>query len=86
MIKISKYLNYLHNPYIISIVGGLLITYYAYVDKITNSNKMVENYKMYINHFKLFFVSSLIISLLLPYYHIPKRIFKEKILIDDHPF
>jgi len=35
---------------------------------------------------RIFIVSSLIFAILLPYYHIPKRIFKENIIPGPAPF
>jgi hypothetical protein len=75
-------LDFLKNPIILALIGGLLVSLYTYVD----SRMISKNEKTKGEYCRVFIVSSLIFAILLPYYHIPKRIFKENIIPGPAPF
>ncbi len=74
--------NIIKNPFMLSILGGILISLYSYIDNkfFTKHDKNVYDYT------RIFVISSIVIGILLPYYHIPKRIFKEVISTGPAPF
>jgi hypothetical protein len=74
--------NILKNPIVLALVGGLLVTLYLYVD-----NCLIEKKeKSKLGYCRLLILSSALFAVLLPYYHVPKRIFKEDIVPGPAPF
>ena len=74
--------DFLKNPIILAIIGGLLVSLYTYIDSCMISKEQRKKAE----YFRIFIVSSIIFAILLPYYHIPKRIFKENIIPGPAPF
>jgi hypothetical protein len=74
--------NILKNPIVLAIIGGLLVTLYLYVDTTLIDKKE----KSKIGYLRVFAVTSALFAVLLPYYHVPKRIFKEDIIPGPAPF
>ena len=75
-------LDFLKNPIILAIIGGLLVSLYTYID----SRIISKEQRKKAEYLRIFVVSSIIFAILLPYYHIPKRIFKENIIPGPAPF
>jgi len=74
--------NILKNPIVLAIICGLLVTLYLYVDTTLIDKKE----KSKIGYLRVFAVASALFAVLLPYYHVPKRIFKEDIVPGPAPF
>ena len=74
--------NILKNPIVLAIIGGLLVTLYLYVDTTLIEKKEKSKF----GYARVLFISSGLFAILLPYYHIPKRIFKEEIVPGPAPF
>ena len=74
--------NILKNPIVLAIIGGLLVTLYRYVDTTLIDKKE----KSKVGYARVFIVASGLFAVLLPYYHVPKRIFKEEIVPGPAPF
>jgi len=75
-------LNFFKNPIILAIIGGLLVSLYTYIDDRIISKEQRKKAE----YLRILIVSSIIFAILLPYYHIPKRIFKENIIPGPAPF
>ena len=76
--------KYLGNPYLLSLFSSILITLYVYIDWKLN-NFEINNFD-FLKIIRIFIISFLIMFILLPYYYIPKRIYKEIINVGPAPF
>ena len=75
-------INLLKNPIILALICGILVTLYLYVD----SSLITKQPKSRAEYIRNFIISSGIFAILLPFYHIPKRIFKEEVTPGPAPF
>ena len=75
-------INLLKNPIILALICGILVTLYLYVD----SSLITKQQKSRGEYVRNFIISSSIFAILLPFYYIPKRIFKEEITPGPAPF
>ncbi len=79
-------LQFLKNSISFSMCVGIIITFLSYVDDKINGLKIPDNSgprKILGKYLRLFIISSLVIYLMLSFYYIPKKIFKE--IIDPSP-